>query len=715
MITVHMIGNAHMDPVWLWRRADGIDAVLATARSACDRIAEYPDFIFTCSASWFHRQVERLDPELFARVRRAVEAGRWRIVGGMVVQPDCNLPSAESLTRQLQHGQDYFKRTLGVRADVGYNVDSFGHDAYLPRILRQAGLDAYVMMRPSQAEKALPSNVFRWRSPDAHEVTVFRINGGYGLWGEDATQHLRDALVGVPADLGHTMCFYGVGDHGGGPTRAQIEWILAHATSFDGLRLVFSHPRAFFDAIASRLDGLPLVEQELQNHAVGCYSVERRLKLAMRRAEHRLLQAEAVVAASPAQAPADAAQVLNNAWQNVLFNQFHDILGGTCLDYSSLCAAAEITDAEVHATELITTVTRRAARPLAEPGKHKILVRNTLPETFSGLVEDVPWLGGHDRLALRDETGQPVAMQVVAAPTVTWLKSLLFPIEIPPGVTRILQLVEKDDNPNPNGEAGAGLEASETRLANPALAADVGTPTAADALCALTTPRRGPASWEWRLHLEVLDDPSDTWSHSVPFVYPGPVAGTFAWRHPADVVERGPLRAALRARADYGNSRVWCRLLLSPGRPEIRLRLGVTWAQPQQLLRLRLEAAAAITERRDLVAGGPLARPLDRREYPLGGGLAVRTADGAALAVVAPEVFSVSVTPDSVNLTLLRSPHVAHHDPTPAASLPDQPVTDQGWHDFDIRLILGPEATVATAARLARAMLMPPIIWDLTG
>ena len=335
--------------------------------------------------------------------------------------------------------------------------------------------------------------------------------------------------------------------------------------------------------------------------------------------------------------------------------------------------------------------------------------------SFSGLVEDVPWLGGHDRLALRDETGQPVAMQVVAAPTVTWLKSLLFPIEIPPGVTRILQLVEKDDNPNPNGEAGAGLEASETRLANPALAADVGTPTAADALCALTTPRRGPASWEWRLHLEVLDDPSDTWSHSVPFVYPGPVAGTFAWRHPADVVERGPLRAALRARADYGNSRVWCRLLLSPGRPEIRLRLGVTWAQPQQLLRLRLEAAAAITERRDLVAGGPLARPLDRREYPLGGGLAVRTADGAALAVVAPEVFSVSVTPDSVNLTLLRSPHVAHHDPTPAASLPDQPVTDQGWHDFDIRLILGPEATVATAARLARAMLMPPIIWDLTG
>ena len=166
MRTVHMIGNAHLDPVWLWRREDGVDAALATARSACDRLDEYREFIFTCSASWMHVEVERIDPTLFERIRRFVDAGRWQIVGGMVIQPDCNLPSAESFRKQLEHGQRYFRDRLGEAATVGYNVDSFGHTAYLPRFLQAAGIDAYAFMRPGPNEKRLPSSLFRWRSPD---------------------------------------------------------------------------------------------------------------------------------------------------------------------------------------------------------------------------------------------------------------------------------------------------------------------------------------------------------------------------------------------------------------------------------------------------------------------------------------------------------------------------------------------------------------------
>jgi len=158
MKTVHMIGNSHLDPIWLWKRAEGIDAVLATARSACDRLDEYPELVFTCSASWFHRQIEEMDARLFARVRQFVRAGRWQLVGGMVIQPDCNLPGPESFARQLATGQAYFRRAFGRTATVGYNVDSFGHTAYLPRLLREAGIDSYVFMRPGPHEMDLPGS-----------------------------------------------------------------------------------------------------------------------------------------------------------------------------------------------------------------------------------------------------------------------------------------------------------------------------------------------------------------------------------------------------------------------------------------------------------------------------------------------------------------------------------------------------------------------------
>jgi len=159
----------------------------------------------------------------------------------------------------------------------------------------------------------------------------------------------------------------------------------------------------------------------------------------------------------------------------------------------------------------------------------------------------------------------------------------------------------------------------------------------------------------------------------------------------------------------------------------LHLRLSVVWAEVQRLLRLRLAAPGKLDKRIDLVSGGPLPRPLDGEEYPLSGALAVESTAGQdgpsptslapwhAVSIVAPEVFSVSADAEGVSLTLLRSPYVAHHDPYPAAKRPDQPVTDQGLHEFDILLAPAAALDLAEPARLARRMLMPPVTWDLTG
>jgi len=704
MITVHMIGNAHLDPIWLWRKEDGVDAVLATARSACDRLDEYPEFVFTCSTSWFHRQVERLSPSLWARVKRFVEQGRWRLVGGMVVQPDCNLPDGVSFDKQLELGQRYYERAFGQRTDVGYNVDSFGHTAYLPRRLRRAGIDAYCFMRPGPHEMDLPGDVFQWVSPDGSEVTAFRIGSPYCYGAADLRTHIEQSVRALPPGAEHTMCFYGVGDHGGGPTKAQIEWLLAHGDDplGDGsVRAIFSHPRACFDALAAQQSAgrvtLPRVEGELQHHAVGCYSVERRIKVAMRWAEGRLQQAQQ---AATLYAPDDDAiqADLDDAWETLCFNQFHDILGGTCLWNSTTLATAELLAAGGKAHDALVTVTRRATGDLSRPGVHQIVVDNPADTDFDGPIAHEPWIPGAEafEFELLDERGLVVPVQTQDSSDMARTVQLLFPLTIPARSRRVLQLRawSKDPDDEPAGllhAAGDAYAAGDLRL---------------------TVGEHDLHVNGWRVRLDVADDPTDTWSHSAGNRFADDVLGTFAWSQTA-VTNNGPLRADVRTLGQFDRSHAWCRAMFHRDDAGLTLRLGVTWTQTRQRLCLRLIPPTPITQRTDLVSGGPLPRPLNGCEYPLGGGMILH-GDTAGLALAAPDVFSASATPHAVTLTLLRSPFVAHHDPYDPSNRPDHPVTDQGSHEFLLTLWPNTMLTPPQLTHHVNQFLQPPVVWDIT-
>ena len=493
MKTVHLIGNAHLDPVWRWPWAAGADAAVATARSACDLLDEFSEFVFTASGSWFHQAVGDRDAALLDRIARHVAAGRWRLVGGMVVEPDCNIPSAESFARQLAVGQGYFRRTFGQTATVGFNIDSFGHTAYLPRILVEGGIDSYVFMRPGPHEMDLPAGPFRWRSPDGAEVLAFRIAGAYTTGAEDLARHVA-AAVEASGDADETMCFFGVGDHGGGPTRKQIRWILDHRDTIDGVRLLFSHPRAYFDAVAAAAGSAPVVEGELQHHAIGCYAVERRIKVAMRRAEARLGQADR--ATDAAGATAERAE-LDPAWEAVLRNQFHDILGGTSIDAAGRAAAGQCLAAEARADEVLSRLTRRAFRARAIPGVHQVVVCNPGPDPFEGLIAHEPWLVGSPAfdVAVTDEQGQPVPHQIVAPEAlVGWNTAILLPASVPAGGSAVYRLVPA---------AGAGPAESAD-----ALCADAG--GLADGAFRVGCGPDGLSVAGWTIGLAVHDDPSDT-------------------------------------------------------------------------------------------------------------------------------------------------------------------------------------------------------------
>ncbi len=700
MKTVHMIGNAHLDPVWLWSKIDGIDAVLATARSACDRLDEYPEFIFTSSTSWFHKQIELMDSWLFERIKVFVESGRWQLVSPSVVEPDCNLPSEESFRKQFEFGQRYFKEKFGAVSTVGYNIDSFGHCAYLPRFMAEAGIDSYVFMRPAANEKQLPANLFRWQSPDGHEVKAFRISDGYLTLEEaaDISGHIEKSLENMPNGVEHTMCFFGVGDHGGGPTKAQIEWILENRNAIDGVQLIISHPRAFFDAIAGDMDKLPVVKGELQYHAIGCYSVERRIKAAMRKAEAEVIRAENVKDLLGEFVPEDFEVKLAQAWQQVLFNQFHDIAGGTCLAKDNLLASSLINAAKAQAEFLTTVVTRRAFRSQTEPGVHKIVILNPAKNDFEGYLEHEPWLQfrGQTKIELFDEQGGNVCFQEIACDGfVGGLRRLLFNVKVDAESYRILKLVETKNVTISTEKANIEKQPA-VLFENDKVSANLS--------------HGAVVVNGWRLGLEIIDDPTDTWTHNKDR-FDGKKLGSFDFKS-AETVETGPIRKALKLSSEFDRSRIFCTASIIDGESALRLKLSVVWAQTRQLLKLTMKAPSKIVNRSDMVSGGVINRAIDGREYPIAGGVAVECLD-SQLAVFCPDVFSGSIDDSKIAFTLLRSPFSAHHDPIDFAERPDQPVCDQGNANFD--LILHFDKSIEDLTELGAKVGLGPMVWDLTG
>ncbi len=283
---LHLVGHAHIDPAWLWRWPEGLSEVLATFRAALDRIEEHPNFVFSCGSAAFYEFVERADPAMFAEIAAAARYDRWEVLGGFWVEPDTNVTSGEALVRHALVSQRWFRCRFGRAPSVAFNPDAFGHSAGLPQILARSGFRSYVFMRPGPAEADLPTT-FRWASADGSAVRAYRIPVAYNAAPESLESHLaavRDALAADGQDEG--LCFYGIGNHGGGPTRANLAQLDAHIAG--GEPLTYSALHRYFATAR------PLHEHrgELGYHARGAYSAGSDIKAAIRCTDAALIGAE---------------------------------------------------------------------------------------------------------------------------------------------------------------------------------------------------------------------------------------------------------------------------------------------------------------------------------------------------------------------------------------------------------------------------------------
>ena len=276
---LHLICNAHLDPVWQWRWEEGCGEALSTFGEAVRILREHKGLVFCHNEAILYEWVRVYEPSLFREIRTLVRSGRWHISGGWFLQPDANLPGTESIIRQIGHGRRFFLKHFGARPTVAYNFDSFGHSGGLPQILRQAGYAMYIHMRPQEPDLRLPADLYRWRGVDGSEVLVYRIAVGlYHTERDNITARLAEGTE-LALRLGRDVpVFWGIGNHGGGATREDLERIDEFCAKERRVAIRHSTPEEFFRAVRRHAASAPVVEGDLQRVFTGCYTSLARVK-----------------------------------------------------------------------------------------------------------------------------------------------------------------------------------------------------------------------------------------------------------------------------------------------------------------------------------------------------------------------------------------------------------------------------------------------------
>lgn len=681
--TLYMIGNAHLDPVWLWQWQEGFQEVKATFRSALDRMKEYEEFIFTSSSAAFYEWVEENDPAMFEEIRERVKEGRWVLEGGWWIQPDLNVPGGESYVRQGLYGQRYFLEKFGVTAHTGYNVDAFGHNGMLPQILKKSGMDNYIFMRPGRHEKGLPSETFLWKSEDESEVTAFRIPFEYCSWPKELEEHVTRFAGEIKDSRNAVMCFYGVGNHGGGPTKQNIESIrrLNETEGFPTLKM--AAPADFFRDVKESGRKLPVIYGELLHHSSGCYSAHSQVKKYNRKAENRLEAAEKLsVMASVLTGHPYPLMDYKKSWKQVLFNQFHDIMAGTSIEPAyedamesygaALCQSGESLNSAVQ------SMSWRIHIPMEEDMK-PIVVFN--PNGFSCKAEvELESVQPKEGMILVDEQDEEIPMQLLMSKAACKGRvRICFLADLPSLGYRTYRLVVRGSRKEfPNTESTDSSAKNkwfrvEWDKENGYITSLLRTGEAGEYFSA---PAAVPV---------VIEDKNDTWAHGV-IRYEkeiGRLRGVSVKR-----VEHGPVKSVIRVTSEYESSRLIQDFSVYQELDYISVRTIVDWHEKRTMLKLMFPMNLNYFRGSYEIPYGTVNRDPNGEEFPMQSFL---DAEGVApgegnhimgLSILNDGKFSCSANNKLVSMTVLRSPVYAHHEPYEPDENLEYTHLDQGIQEF---------------------------------
>ncbi len=423
LATIHLLGHSHIDAVWLWTRDETVKVCIETFSRVLDLMDRYPGLTFCQSSAQYYEWVEKSRPDLFERIRARVGEGRWSVVGGSWVEFDCNLPSGESLVRQMLYGKRYFLEKFGADVEIAWLPDSFGYCWTLPQILAKSGIKYFLTQKLRWNDATVfPYNVFWWRSPDGSMVFSHQTLGSYSEslddWGSIERQLLTLRLRHGVEDL---LVLFGYGDHGGGISETHVEraldWINKYGTGDRAVK--FSTPAEYFSQLEkhAKSTSLPVVDDELylQFHR-GTYTTQAEIKKWNRRVEALIENAEKLAVFAAGFGLPYPCEELREVWKTILFYQFHDAICGSSIKEVYVEAARDYE----RIYNVLSGIVERSVEAIAKntdtrgDGK-SILVFNTQSWTRDGIVElDIGGLVEVEEHLILDHEGQPAPSQVVS-------------------------------------------------------------------------------------------------------------------------------------------------------------------------------------------------------------------------------------------------------------------------------------------------------------
>ncbi|HUV04951.1 MAG TPA: glycoside hydrolase family 38 C-terminal domain-containing protein [Armatimonadota bacterium] len=329
--TLHLVGHAHIDMNWLWLWPETVDVCKNTFSTMLKIMAEYPEFRFSQSQASAYLPIEEQYPELFAKIQEAVKSGQWEITAGTWTEGDMNMVSGEAIVRQVLYANRYFKEKFNVEPVVCWEPDTFGHAWTVPQILAKSGLKYYFFTRCGKGEQT-----FWWEAPDGSRVLACH----RGSYGEVIGRNIMNSALDQAEHYGvrDGMVVYGVGDHGGGPTREHIRKALELQKRLDYPTVKFDTAEGFFKSLLAQKKDFPVIRDELNFIFEGCYTTHADIKKMNRVSENLLPAAEMFSALAGRYGFTYPHTGFVQAWRNTCFNQFHDIFDGSAIhgsyDYS---------------------------------------------------------------------------------------------------------------------------------------------------------------------------------------------------------------------------------------------------------------------------------------------------------------------------------------------------------------------------------------------
>ncbi|MBI4461548.1 MAG: alpha-mannosidase [Acidobacteria bacterium] len=683
--SIRATGNSHIDMAWLWPWTETVEVVRSTFSTVLQLMREFPDFVFTHASAQTYAWMEEKYPRLFEEIRQRVREGRWEPVGGMWVEPDLNMADGESLVRQVLVGKRYFREKFGVDIRTGWNPDSFGYNWQLPQIYKKSGFDFFVTQKIYWNDTTrFPHKLFWWEAPDGSRLLSY-FPHGYGNQ-IDPVAMAGDLAEYAPA-MGYPemMHLYGVGDHGGGPTRSMLEtaqrWQVPEALY---PRLFLGTAQGFFDGLAEKVDRLnvPVWKNELYlEYHRGVYTSQAATKRNNRRSEELLLNAEKFSSLASLFGRPYAQADLNYAWRKVLFNQFHDILPG-----SSIAAVYRDTErdyAEVRriGNEILSGALGELVARIQTGGPGvPVVVFNPLAWARTDVVEtEVQLAGPTNEIEVRDPAGLPLLAEIIARQLDTHRLTVRFLAEgIPALGYKVFYLVPVEGARRPATSLVARADALENEFYRVQVDAESGCLTS---LFDKTQGREVLAPGACGNLLQTFYDlprEYDAWNIDANFE---DQKWDLTKAEGVKLVENGPVRAVLRVVKKFQNSRFVQDITLYPKIPRVDVQMEVDWREKHILLKVAFPVAVQSNFATFEIPFGSIERPTTRRtpeekakfEVP-----ALRWADLSdgthGLSVLNDSKYGYDARDNVLRLTLLRS-----------SAYPD-PHADEGFHRFTYSL-----------------------------